>query len=219
MLIPPSPSLLTFDIFGTVLDWRTGLTASLKAHGVGLGAKDFDRVIDHQAELEQSAYDTYESITARSLVEVLGVPPDVASAIGAAAGTWPLFADSAPALERLIAFVPCAAMTNSDIAHGIDVQQTLGFPLTHWLCAEHVRLYKPTPLFWNAVGDRTGHAFDPTWWHVSAYADYDLRPASALGLTTIFIERPHSRPGPATLTFPTLTALAGHIDATYTYRP
>jgi hypothetical protein len=35
------------------------------------------------------------------------------------------------------------------------------------------------------------------WWHVPAYADYDLAVANVLGLTTVFLRRTHSRPGPA----------------------
>jgi hypothetical protein len=37
----------------------------------------------------------------------------------------------------------------------------------------------------------------PVRWHVSAYADYDLAGANDLGLTTVFAERPHARPGEA----------------------
>jgi FMN phosphatase YigB (HAD superfamily) len=36
------------------------------------------------------------------------------------------------------------------------------------------------------------------WWHVSACADCDLAVANRLGLTTVFVARPHARPGPAT---------------------
>jgi hypothetical protein len=53
------PELLTFDIFGTVLDWRRGLFESLRLHGAELRAGDFDRVIDIQAELEADPFRPY----------------------------------------------------------------------------------------------------------------------------------------------------------------
>ena len=52
-------ALFTFDIFGTVLDWQRGMSASLKAIGVDLQGDDFDRVIDGQASLECGPYRTY----------------------------------------------------------------------------------------------------------------------------------------------------------------
>jgi 2-haloacid dehalogenase len=210
-----APALLTFDVFGTVLDWRAGMTDSLARRGIALGDR-FDRVVDRQGALEQAlgdAFERYASITATSLVEVLGVDPVIAAAIGDELGAWPLFAESASALKRLMTFAPCAAMTNSDRAHGARVTETLGFELSHRLSAEDVRVYKPSPKFWHAARERTGAAFGPSWWHVSAYADYDLDAASALGLTTVFIRRPHSREGRATLTFPTLAELATAVTA------
>jgi len=58
-------------------------------------------------------------------------------------------------------------------------------------------------------------AFGPAWWHVSAYADYDLTTARALGLTTILVRRPHHRPGAPDLVdraFDDLSELAFAIE-------
>jgi 2-haloalkanoic acid dehalogenase type II len=206
------PRLFTFDIFGTVVDWRRGLTEAVRRHGVELAAADFDRLIDAQARLEAEAFRTYREVTARSLVEVCGLDPEAADAIGAAVGTWPLYPDSRAGLARLQAIAPCAAMTNSDRAHGEQVQAQLGFRLAHWISAEEVRLYKPAEAFWRAVAERLRIAPGPDWWHVSAYADYDLEVASRLGLTTVFVPRPHRRPGPATHTVNDLVELARRLE-------
>jgi hypothetical protein len=48
---------------------------------------------------------------------------------------------------------------------------------------------------------------------VSAYADYDLRTARELGLTCVFVQRPHSRPGTADVSVPDLAALADLVEA------
>jgi 2-haloacid dehalogenase len=190
--------LITFDIFGTVLDWRRGLTETLAAAGVTLRREDFDRIIDVQGELEQRGpFTSYREITARSLVQVLALAPSDADAIGEAAGRWPLFDDARESMQRLMEIAPCAAMSNSDLAHGRDVQRTLGFDLSDWICAEEARVYKPSVAFWNVVSRRKNLPFGPSWWHVSAYGDYDLDVARRLGLTCVFVERPHHRPGPA----------------------
>jgi 2-haloalkanoic acid dehalogenase type II len=211
--MPLRPALFTFDVFGTLLDWRSGLRASLLARGATLAEGDFDRIVDRQGALEsEPPFRSYREITARSLVDVLGLGPDDADAIGREVGTWPAYRDAAPALLRLRRHAPCAALTNSDRAHGQDAQARLGFRLAHWLPAEEARVYKPDPAFWQKLALRTGAALGAAWWHVSAYADYDLGVARALGLTTVRVDRPHRRPGPADLVVPDLLALAEVVD-------
>jgi len=186
------PRLLTFDIFGTVVDWQQGISQALPSPG--LSTAQFEAVIDRQGALEGGPFRNYASIVAQSLVEVLALPPERAAALAARAGQWPLFDDATEGLRRLLLVAPCVAMTNSDRTHGLDVQEQLGFALSSWLCAEEVHRYKPDPAFWHAVAVRRGLTPSRDWWHVSAYADYDLGPARALGLTTVFVERPHARP-------------------------
>ncbi len=203
----PAPRLLTFDIFGTVLDWRTGLESAV---GRRLSDAEFDRVIDRQGELERT-FAPYAGIVAASLREVLGVDGERAARIGAEIGRWPLFPDSREALRRLRKIAPCVAMTNSDRAHGEAVRERLP-GIDGWLCAEEVRVYKPDPRFWEEVARARGVPFGAAWWHVSAYVDYDLAVARRFGLTTVFVERPHSRPGPADVVVQDLDALAAIVE-------
>jgi 2-haloacid dehalogenase len=192
------PALLTFDIFGTVIDWQEGLRAELAARGIPLDARLFDEVLADQERAEKSlVFQKYADIMAWSLAKRLGVPPPEALAIGRRIGTWPLFADARAALSDLLAKVPCVAMTNSDKIHGEQVEEQLGYRLSAWMCAEEVGVYKPAASFWHEVARRRGIAPDKNWWHVAAYADYDLATAHSLGLTTVFVKRPHGRSGPA----------------------
>ena len=206
------PSLLTFDIFGTVVDWRRGLTEASLVHGTEVGETEFQAVIDYQARAESLAYRPYADILAESLVKVLRLNRKASVAIAAEAGRWPLFQDSADGLRRLMRAAPCVAMTNSDQRHGWQVEEQLGFRLSGWICAEDVRCYKPAPEFWIAVAARRDVPFGPGWWHVSAYADYDLATAGRLGLTTVFVERPHSIWGPSALATADLRALATFLE-------
>jgi 2-haloalkanoic acid dehalogenase type II len=214
--VPPRPRLLTFDVFGTLLDWRTGLAADVaRAGGPVLDQALFDRVIDAQAELEQGAFRTYAKITATSLTRVLGLDPHAARRIGERVGEWPLYPDTAGALARLAKVAPCAATTNSDRAHRPQVEAQLGASLAHWICAEDVGAYKPDSRVWHAAGAHARVLPGPAWWHVSAYADYDLATARALGLTCVFVARPHARAGTPDLIdvrIPDLTALAEHVE-------
>src|SRR5204862_6428947 len=112
----------------------------------------------------------YAEIVAQSLVDEVGFEPADAARIGLEAGRWPLYPDSAEALQRLRAIAPCAAITNSDSDHGEQVQAQLGFALDGWICAEEVGVYKPDPEMWRAASRKMGVALGRDWWHVSAYA-------------------------------------------------
>ena len=206
------PRIITFDIFGTVLDWRRGLREALAPAGVSLDDGAFDRVIDAQAEEESGPFRAYSDIVASSLVRVLGIDTGTAKRIGRDAGTWPLYPDSRHALERLMALAPCAATTNSDREHGAQVTASLGFSLSGWICAEDVGAYKPDPRVWRTASEQFRVPYDSAWWHVSAYADYDLVTSRSLGLTSVFVARPHARAGPADLSVRDLAALADYLE-------
>jgi 2-haloacid dehalogenase len=208
------PQLIIFDVFGTIIDWRSGLRADLEKVGVNCSDALFDQIITAQAEAEQRAFRTYREITAISLVEVVGLDAKVAAEIGSRVGLWPLYPDAREALRRLQQLVPCMAMTNSDRIHGEQVQNQLGFSLSDWLCAEDVNVYKPDPAFWRAVAARRNLELTRNWWHASAYADYDLRTAGSLGLTTVFVERAHSLAGPADHCVSNLGQLADLVEQT-----
>jgi len=206
-----TPALLTFDLFGTVVDWRTGLRNAL---GPVLTDEAFERVIDAQARDEQSSFRPYVEITARSLVHAFALSPPDAHAIGEQAGEWPVFADAPAAMQALARRVRCGATTNSDPAHRPAIEAQLGVSLDPWICAGEVGAYKPDVRIWEAARKATGVPFGPEWWHVSAYADYDLATARRLGLTCVLIRRPHHRPGTpdlVDLAFDDLGGLATHL--------
>jgi 2-haloalkanoic acid dehalogenase type II len=210
------PTLFTFDIFGTVIDWWTGLRQAAARYGKNADRRLFEQLIDFQGKQEQRPpFRNYQEISAESFAHCLELQAPESDQMAAELGNWPLFEDSAAALRRLIHFAPCVAMTNSDRVHGEQVQAQLGFRLSDWICAEEVRCYKPELQFWRAVASKRGRACDKSWWHVSAYGDYDLEVARSLGLSCALIQRPHCRPGPADLVAPTLTDLADQLQSLF----
>src|SRR5258708_13193841 len=104
-----SIALLTFDLFGTVLDWRRGLREAL---GTPLSDADFDRIVDRQGELERETFRPYAEIVAQSLVDEAGPDPAAAARIGSEAGRGPLYDDSAGAPRLLPKVAPFPALTH-----------------------------------------------------------------------------------------------------------
>ena len=116
--------VLTFDCYGTLIDWETGLLAALRpvleAHGVSAGDDELlETYARHEAELEAGEYLRYRELLGRALQGVgrdLGFEPTRAEveAIGASVGDWPAFEDSAEALARLHERYKLAPITNCD---------------------------------------------------------------------------------------------------------
>jgi 2-haloacid dehalogenase len=170
-------------------------------------------MVDVQGRLEQAAPGRrYRDIVAAAAAEVLGLDAARADAVAATTGRWPPYGDSVAALARLARHAPLVALTNSDRDQGAEVRAALGVPWAQWLCAEDTGVYKPDPRAWDACVAATGVPAGPAWWHVSAYADYDLGEAARRGLTTVFVERPHRRPGSAAYVVGDLAALADLLD-------
>jgi FMN phosphatase YigB (HAD superfamily) len=201
------PELITFDFFGTVINWQAGFQVGDK----------FDAVVDAQGRMEKERFRRYADIVADSLVEVCGFDRARAEAVGKNVGYFPFYADSRAALHRLMKIAPCAALTNSDLAHKAQILEHLGY-LSGWTCAEEVGCYKPAREFWLRAKDRFGVEPGPSWWHVSAYGDYDLETATELGLTRVFVRRPHHRPGPHDVAVSDLGVLADRLDAEFPRR-
>ena len=146
MLVNCAPKLITLDIFGTVLDWKTGLEEACRLAGRSLHEGEFDRIVDAQGQLENGRFLDYATIMRRSLVDILRLSETTATQIGAGVGRWPLYPD-AHALQALMKITPCVAMTNSDRIHREDIQDQLGYRLNDSMCSEEMQEYKPNPEF------------------------------------------------------------------------
>jgi 2-haloacid dehalogenase len=207
------PKIVSFDIFGTVVDWRKGMLQALWRKGIPLDDTLWEKILKAQERLETGHFRTYREITALSLEEVARFTPAKAVEIAAELGHWPLFPDSADALRRLLKNFRCVATTNSDRNNRPEVEAQIGEKMSAWVCAEDLRVYKPSDAFWQKTSERLEVPLGPNWWHVSAYTDYDLEPARRLGLTTVFVNRPHSRPGPSDHRVADLAELATALGA------
>ncbi len=115
---------LTFDCYGTLIDWEAGILAGLRAvlSPRGIEASD-DRLLEEYATLEARAeagpYLRYRDILAFALLGVTArfgvVPkPDEVHAFSDSVGQWPAFPDSTEALQRLKSRFRLGVITNCD---------------------------------------------------------------------------------------------------------
>ena len=107
---------LTFDCYGTLVDWERGILAGLRpaldAHGIAAGDEELLQAYGrHEAELEGGPYLRYRDVVAGALRGILAdhgaAPTDAeAAAFSDSVGDWPPFPDSADAAYTPLRAVP-----------------------------------------------------------------------------------------------------------------
>jgi 2-haloacid dehalogenase len=196
--------VLTFDCYGTLIDWEAGITAGLRAvlDRRGVGACDeelLERYARHEAAIEAGPYVRYREVLARSLRAVcadVGVETTdaEAAAFGGSVGDWPAFPDSPGALARLAARYRLAVITNCDDDLFAASNRRLGLTFDWVITAEQVGSYKPSRRNFEVAFERIGVPRERIL-HVAQSLFHDHVPAQRLGLATAWIDRRHDRPG------------------------
>jgi len=196
--------VLTFDCYGTLIDWEAGILAGLRAilGPLGIDADDDDlleRYARAEAATEAGGYLRYREILARSADAVcreLGVSagPAALAAFGASVGDWPAFADSAESLARLQARFKLAVITNCDDDLFAASNRRLGVTFDHVITAEQVGSYKPNTRNFEVAFERIGVPQGRIL-HVAQSLFHDHVPAKRLGMTTVWIDRRQGRAG------------------------
>lgn len=188
-------SLVTFDCFGTLIDWRAGLAKVDVVDDEGF--RDFEkRCLAMQQGDRHVPY-------ARVLKEVLAeIRPSLRRAIvGLFAddiGRLPPFGDSAHALASLKQMVKVGVMSNCDANHQLDVMSTLRVAWDLCITSQDIRAYKPTDRAWDTIvrmGVARTAVHPEAWLHVSSFHRYDLGPARARRLRTCLLHRPNGDRG------------------------
>ena len=206
--------VLTFDCYGTLIDWEAGILAAIRptldAHGVAVTDEELlERYAHHEAALEGGAYQSYRAVLAGSLGALakeleMEVTAAELSAFGESVSDWPAFPDSADALGRLAHRYRLGIITNCDEDLFAASAQQLGVTFEWVISAEQAREYKPRPApFLLAL--KTIEVRPERILHVAQSLYHDHVPAKNLGLATAWVNRRHDRPGfgatpPATAT-------------------
>jgi 2-haloacid dehalogenase len=227
----PSPldedrfEVLTFDCYGTLIDWEAGLAAAFEAAAPGRwpvgSAELLERYAAYEAEAEAGEYRTYADVLAagaRGVAGDLGVDLDEDAVAGFAQSVpeWPAFPDSREALQRLRRRYRLAAVTNCDDRLFAASSARLGDPFDWVVTAQQARAYKPSERVFEHAFTTIGVPRERIL-HVAQSLFHDHVPAKRLGLTTVWIDRRHDREGfgatpPAEAvpdaTFPSMEAFA-----------
>ncbi len=200
--------VLTFDCYGTLIDWEAGILAALRpwASRASVDADDIalltafgeaEAAAEHAtpgARYPEILRDTHTRIAAH-----FGKPTDDAAAeiFGASVGDWPAFADTRAALEKLHRRHKLVVVSNIDRASFAHTQQRIGVTFDAVVTAEEVGAYKPDLRMFRRALDvaATLGASPQQVLHVAQSLYHDHVPAKQLQLSTVWVRRPSPRAG------------------------
>lgn len=200
---------LTFDCYGTLIDWERGITQELSAWARRHGLEVSDEtLLSAFSEFESTCQQELPTVAYPGILEEVlrrigtrfdfPVPQDEARAFGESVGRWPPFPDSGEALGMLARDRKLVVISNVDRASFSRSRDQLGVEFDRVITAEDMGFYKPDPrAFKHLVDDlqRTLGVDTDEILHVAQSLYHDIAPASAEGLRTVWVNRRRGRSG------------------------
>ena len=200
---------LSFDCYGTLIDWETGLLKVLRPWLTKNGKKPSDeQVLEIYGELEYEAEEAepgalYPKILGqvhKALGEHFDIPSNPAEqkAFGASIGDWPAFSDSSEALKYLKQHYKLIILSNIDKASFAKSEKALGIKFDAVYTAEDIGSYKPDPknfeYLLKHLKEDFGTRHDQLL-HIAQSLFHDHQPAKKMNLHTCWIDRRAGKEG------------------------
>jgi|SRR5579863_6256134 len=197
-------SVLTFDCYGTMIDWETGIFSALRpilaAHQKNIAdAALLELYAELELAAEQRDYLSYRDVlqsVVRGLGERLGFTATEAEvrALPESIKTWQPFPDTVTALQKLKSHYKLAVISNIDDDLFAQTAPKLKVSFDCVITAQQARCYKPCSKIFRMAQERIG-VNTQQWLHVGQSIYHDVIPAKALGIATVWVNRPSPRAG------------------------
>lgn len=195
--------LLTFDCYGTMIDWEAGIFSALRpilrGHGVTLpDSAILETYSELEASAEQGDFRSYRQVLASVVAGFgrrLGFEP-AQSEIDSLANSlprWEPFPDTVESLRRLKSRKKLAVISNVDDDLFAESAKKLGVAFDYVITAQQARCYKPNLNIFKMALERSSVPPEKIL-HVGQSIYHDVLPAQSLGIATAWVNRKSPRP-------------------------
>jgi 2-haloacid dehalogenase len=196
--------ILTFDCYGTLINWEAGILLALHRLLSAHGKKIDDATIlklygDFEQRSEEGAFRAYrevlESVVRQFATEFRFTPSaEEVRSLPDSLPTWRPWPDTVHALRQLKTRFRLAILSNVDDDLFAGTRPQLGVDCDEVITAQQARAYKPSPKLFELALSRINAPAHRVL-HVAQSVYHDIVPAQALGLATVWVNRPSARPG------------------------
>lgn len=195
--------VLTFDCYGTLIDWETGILSALRpilgAHRqTASDAEILELYSNLEFDSERGEYQPYRRVL-RSVVAGFGnhfgfiASEAERDSLPKSLARWNPFPDTVRSLHRLKSKYQLAVMSNVDDELFASTAPKLEVHFDHVITAQQARCYKPGRAIFQMALERIGVYPDKVL-HVGQSIYHDVIPARALGIANVWVNRPSKRP-------------------------
>lgn len=195
---------LTFDCYGTLIDWETGILSTLRpilsAHRKVVDDATLLKLYgDFEQLSEQGEFHCYrqvlESVVRRFGAQLGFAPTDQeVQSLPNSLASWKPWPDTVPALNRLKSKFRLAIISNVDDDLFAATRPQLQVAFDDVITAQQAQAYKPSPKIFELALSRLKAQRTRTL-HVAQSIFHDVVPAQRLGLSTVWVNRPSARAG------------------------
>jgi 2-haloacid dehalogenase len=196
--------VLTFDCYGTLIDWEPGLvgalTRVLKAHSISLPEREMlELYAELEAEAERGEYRNYKTIQATVVAGIgkrLHFTPssEELTSISDSIKNWQPFPDTIESLRLLHEKYKLAIISNIDDDLFASSERQLRTKFDWVITAEKVRSYKPSENNFMKALDQIGVGKDRIL-HVAQSVFHDIIPTKKLGISNVWVNRRKMKQG------------------------
>jgi 2-haloacid dehalogenase len=195
--LPKDPRFVTFDSYGTLIDWESGAFDAFQKEadrdGFTLDRNEVvPRFIETSREIQSGSYELYAEVLRRTAVRVAkelewDLEPSRSQFLPNSVPAWPPFRETNAQLERFAKKYEIGILSNID-------DKLLGATRRHFrvdfdlvVTAQQVRSYKPDPAHFKECARRIGGKSG--WVHIGSGYETDIEPCLKMRVPVIWVNR------------------------------
>ena len=189
---------LSFDCYGTLIDWETGITDAVRSvtesYGLDLtNSQILSLYSEIEPKVQQTEYAEYRIVlykVMQGISERLGISPadtDL-NCLADTLGDWPVFPDTVDALRAMKSRYRLAILSNIDDDLFAQTAPKLGVEFDEVITAQQAGSYKPSIHNFILAINRIGVGADRLL-HVAESMFHDIVPAKSIGLSAVWVNR------------------------------
>lgn len=197
MALPKDIQFVTMDVYGTLIDWESGIAQAFEKEAERDGFSiDRDRIIElfheKQREIESGSYELYAEVlrrTARAVAKEIGwqLEPARSGFLPDSIPRWKPFREAKPQLAKLGKKYKTGLVSNVDDRLLGETRRHIPHAFDLVVTAQQVRSYKPDAAHFTEIARRAGTK--KGWVHIGSSYHHDIEPCIAAKVPVIWVNR------------------------------
>jgi 2-haloacid dehalogenase len=197
MAIPKQINWVTFDVYGTLIDWETGIADAFQKEaerdGFTLDSAEVIRLFhETERQIQAGSYELYAEVLRRTAVAIakeVGWPlePSRSGFLPDSVARWPPFKETMPVLTKVKKQTQVGLISNIDDKLLGLTRRYIPIDYDLVVTAQQVRSYKPDPAHFTECERRIGGK--KGWVHIAASYYHDVEPCVKKKIPVIWVNR------------------------------